>query len=167
VAGEIAAVGDGGLGWAAGQRVVVDPGINRGAGRVHAPAEVGVGQPRLPHSREHVRGGAAEYVAVPAETWRRCHDGLDFPQAAAPLLAGLTGLAHAWIHRAGLQAASPFSSSAPAAAVNTLSIQIAKLAGAVVFAVASSEEKAARARSLGADVVIDRSQVTGCGRCSS
>ena len=42
--------------------------------------------------------------------------------------------------------------------VNTASIQIAKLAGAVVFVVGSSPAKLALAESLGADYLIDRSK---------
>jgi len=137
--------------------VVVDPGINRVQDEYTRRGEASV-SPGYQILGEHVRGGAAEYVAVPAENLAPMPDGLDFPQAAAPLLAGLT----AWrmlIHRAGLQAGESVLVVGAGGGVNTLSIQIAKLAGAVVFAVASSEEKAARARSLGADVVIDRSQV--------
>ena len=43
--------------------------------------------------------------------------------------------------------------------VNSVAIQIAKLAGATVYTVASNAEKAGQARKLGADVVLDRSQV--------
>ena len=43
--------------------------------------------------------------------------------------------------------------------VNSASIQIAKLAGAVVYVVASNAEKAEKALELGADFVIDRSRV--------
>ena len=157
VAGEIAAVGDGVSGWAAGQRVVVDPGINRVQDEYTRRGEASV-SPGYHILGEHVRGGAAEYVAVPAENLAPMPDGLDFPQAAAPLLAGLT----AWrmlIHRAALQAGESVLVVGAGGGVNSLSIQIAKLAGAVVFAVASSEEKSVQARSLGADVVIDRSRV--------
>jgi NADPH:quinone reductase-like Zn-dependent oxidoreductase len=42
--------------------------------------------------------------------------------------------------------------------VNTASLQIAKLAGATVYVVGSNAEKLALAESLGADVLIDRSQ---------
>ncbi|MCU0604905.1 MAG: zinc-binding dehydrogenase [Desulfobacterales bacterium] len=157
VAGEIAAAGDGVSGWTPGQRVVVDPGINRVQDEYTRRGEASV-SPGYQILGEHVRGGAAEYVAVPAENLAPMPDGLDFPQAAAPLLAGLT----AWrmlIHRAGLQAGESVLVVGAGGGVNSLSIQIAKLAGAVVFAVASSEEKAARARSLGADVIIDRSRV--------
>jgi NADPH:quinone reductase-like Zn-dependent oxidoreductase len=40
-----------------------------------------------------------------------------------------------------------------------MSIQVAKLAGAFVYAVAGDEKKARLAKELGADVVLDRSQV--------
>ena len=41
--------------------------------------------------------------------------------------------------------------------VNSVAIQIAKMAGATVYVVASNAEKAKKARELGADFVIDRS----------
>ena len=157
VAGEIAAVGEGVSGWSIGQRVVVDPGVNRVQDEYTRRGAASV-SPGYHILGEHVRGGAAEYVAVPAENLAPMPEGLDFPQAAAPLLAGLT----AWrmlIHRAALQAGESVLVVGAGGGVNSLSIQIAKLAGAVVFAVASSEEKAVQARSLGADVVIDRSRV--------
>jgi NADPH:quinone reductase-like Zn-dependent oxidoreductase len=157
VAGEVAAVGEGVSGWAVGQRVVVDPGISRVQDEHTRRGEASV-SPGYQILGEHVRGGAAEYVDVPAENLAPMPDGLDFSQAAAPLLAGLT----AWrmlIHRAALKAGESVLVVGAGGGVNSLSIQIAKLAGAVVFAVASSEDKAARARALGADVVIDRSRV--------
>jgi NADPH:quinone reductase-like Zn-dependent oxidoreductase len=156
VAGEIAAVGAGVPGWSPGQRVVIDPGINLVQDEYTRRGEASV-SPGYHILGEHVRGGAAEYVAVPAESLAAMPDGVDFPEAAAPLLAGLT----AWrmlIHRAALKAGESVLVVGAGGGVNSLAIQIAKLAGAVVFAVASSAEKAARAGGLGADVVIDRSQ---------
>jgi NADPH:quinone reductase-like Zn-dependent oxidoreductase len=41
-----------------------------------------------------------------------------------------------------------------------MAIQIAKLAGAFVYVVASNPDKSERARQLGADIVLDRSQVS-------
>jgi NADPH:quinone reductase-like Zn-dependent oxidoreductase len=156
VAGEIAAVGAGVSGWSAGQRVVIDPGINRVQDEYTRRGEASV-SPGYHVLGEHTRGGAAEYVAVPAENLAPMPDGVDFPEAAAPLLAGLT----AWrmlIHRAALKAGESVLVVGAGGGVNSLAIQIAKLAGAVVFAVASNAEKAAKAAALGADVVIDRSQ---------
>jgi NADPH:quinone reductase-like Zn-dependent oxidoreductase len=43
--------------------------------------------------------------------------------------------------------------------VNSMAIQVSKLAGATVYVVASNAEKAARAQELGADFVVDRSKV--------
>jgi len=157
VAGEISELGAGVSGWSTGQRVVVDPGISLTQDEYTRRGEASV-SPGYQILGEHVRGGAAEYVAVPAENLAPMPDGLDYSQAAAPLLAGLT----AWrmlIHRAALKVGESVLVVGAGGGVNSLSIQIAKLAGAVVFAVASSEEKAARARALGADVVIDRSRV--------
>ena len=85
-------------------------------------------------------------------------DDIDFPAAAAPLLVGLT----AWrmlIHQAGLRAGESVLVVGAGGGVNSIAIQIAKLAGATVYVVASNPEKSARAQQLGADVVLDRSQV--------
>jgi NADPH:quinone reductase-like Zn-dependent oxidoreductase len=156
VAGEIAAVGGGVSGWSAGQRVVIDPGVNLVQDEYTRRGEASV-SPGYHILGEHVRGGAAEYVAVPAESLAPMPDGVEFPAAAAPLLAGLT----AWrmlIHRAALRAGESVLVVGAGGGVNSLAIQIAKLAGAFVYTVASSEEKAAQAASIGADVVIDRSR---------
>jgi NADPH:quinone reductase-like Zn-dependent oxidoreductase len=156
VAGEIAAVGGGVSGWSAGQRVVIDPGINMVQDEYTRRGEASV-SPGYHILGEHVRGGSAEYVAVPAESLAPMPDGVEFPAAAAPLLAGLT----AWrmlIHRAALRAGESVLVVGAGGGVNSLAIQIAKLAGAFVYTVASSEHKAAQAASLGADVVIDRSR---------
>jgi NADPH:quinone reductase-like Zn-dependent oxidoreductase len=107
---------------------------------------------------EHQRGGAAEYIVLPAGSLEAMPDDVDFPDAAAPLLVTLT----AWrmlIHRAALRAGESVLVVGSGGGVNSMSIQIAKLAGAFVYAVASNEKKAQLAKALGADVVLDRSQV--------
>jgi 2-desacetyl-2-hydroxyethyl bacteriochlorophyllide A dehydrogenase len=156
VAGEIVDLGPEVSGWRSGQRVVVDPGVNlwedeftrRGADSV---------SPGYHILGEHARGGAAEYMVVAAKNLAAIPDGIDFPEAAAPLLAGLT----AWrmlIHRAHLRAGESVLVVGSGGGVNSMAIQLAKLAGATVYAVASNPEKADRARQLGADVVVDRSR---------
>jgi NADPH:quinone reductase-like Zn-dependent oxidoreductase len=85
-------------------------------------------------------------------------DDIEYPQAAAPLLVTLT----AWrmlIHRAGLLAGETVLVVGSGGGVNTMAVQIAKLAGAKVYVVAGNAEKADKARKLGADVVLDRSRV--------
>jgi NADPH2:quinone reductase len=106
---------------------------------------------------EHVRGGAAEYVKVPARNLAAVPDDIDFPHAAAPLLVTLT----AWrmlIKRAGLRAGESVLIVGAGGGVNSMAIQISKLAGARVYVVAGNQIKADLALQLGADVVIDRSK---------
>lgn len=155
VAGEVAALGAAVTGWSIGQRVVVDPGINLKSDEYTRRGEPSV-SPAYHILGEHMRGGAAELVAVPAENLLAMPEGLDFPAAAAPLLVGLT----AWrmlVHRAGLRAGESVLVVGAGGGVNSMAIQVAKLAGATVFAVASTAAKAEKARALGADAVIDRS----------
>jgi NADPH:quinone reductase-like Zn-dependent oxidoreductase len=156
VAGEIAALGPGVSGWTLGQRVVVDPGINRVEDEFTRRGAASV-SPGYSVLGEHVRGGAAEYVAVPAANLAAMPEGLDFPAAAAPLLVGLT----AWrmlIDRAGLKPAETVLVVGAGGGVNSMAIQVAKLAGATVLAVAGDAEKSAKALELGADGVIDRAR---------
>jgi NADPH:quinone reductase-like Zn-dependent oxidoreductase len=155
VAGEIAALGEGVSGWRTGDRVVVDPGVNLAEDEFTRRGEPSV-SPAYRVLGEHLRGGAAEYVAVPAANLAPLPAGMDFAAAAAPLLVGLT----AWrmlIHRAGLRPGESVLVVGAGGGVNSMSIQVAKLAGAFVIAVASDAAKAEKARALGADVAIDRS----------
>jgi len=148
VAGEIVGLGPGVTGLPTGLRVVVDPGINTREDEFTRRGEISV-SPGYFILGEQVRGGAAEYIAVPQENVVAMPDDLDFPEAAAPLLVSLA----AWrmlIHRAQVRAGG---------GVNSMAIQIAKMAGATVFVVAGNQEKGKRARDLGADVVLDRSRV--------
>jgi NADPH:quinone reductase-like Zn-dependent oxidoreductase len=157
IAGEIVELGEGVTDWQVGQRVVADPGINSFEDEFTARGEDSV-SPGYHVLGEHRRGGAAEYIALPAGSLAAIPDGVDFPEAAAPLLVSLT----AWrmlIHRAALRAGESVLVVGSGGGVNSMSIQVAKLAGAFVYAVAGDEKKAQLAKELGADVVLDRSQV--------
>ena len=157
VAGEIAEVGPGVSDWEVGRRVVIDPGINFREDEFTRSGEHSVSADYHVLG-EHLRGGAAEFVAVPAANIDFLPDGIDYPEAAAPLLVGLT----AWrmlIHRAALKSGESVLVVGAGGGVNSMAIQIAKLAGARVYTVASDAAKAEKAISLGADEVIDRSQV--------
>ena len=59
------------------------------------------------------------------------------------------------IHRAKLQAGESVLIVGAGGGVNSMAIQIAKLAGATVYALTSTEDKAERARGLGADEVLN------------
>jgi len=149
----VAALGEGVTGWEVGQRVVVDPGISTREDEFTRRGEHSL-SPGYVILGEQVRGGQAEYVAVPASNLMPLPEGWDFPQAAAPLLVSLT----AWrmlIHRAKLRAGESVLIVGAGGGVNSMAIQIAKLAGATVYALTSSEEKMEKARELGADVVLN------------
>lgn len=106
---------------------------------------------------ENIAGGLAQYVAVPAGNLLSIPDHVDFPEAAAPLLVTLT----AWrmlMHRGSLRAGESVLVVGAGGGVNTMVTQIAKLAGAKVYVVASDAKKAEKAAELGADIVINRSE---------
>jgi len=157
VAGDVVELGDGVSELHVGQRVVGDPGINLFEDEFTARGEDCL-SPGYHVIGEHQRGGAAEYIVLPTKGLAAMPDDVDYPEAAAPLLVTLT----TWrmlIHRAGLRAGESVLVVGSGGGVNSMSIQIAKLAGAFVYAVASNDQKAQLAKELGADVVLDRSQV--------
>jgi len=157
VAGEIAGIGPDVSGWQVGQRVVVDPGINHAEDEYTRRGEDSV-SPDYHVLGEHMRGGAAEYLKIPFGNLAAIPDEYDFVDAAAPILVTLT----AWrmlIKRAALRTGESVLVVGAGGGVNSMAIQLAKLAGAFVYVVASNPEKSERARQLGADVVLDRSQV--------
>ena len=157
VAGEIVEIGEKVSGWSTGQRVVVDPGITTMKDEFTRSGEDSV-SPGYRIIGEHIRGGNAEYLRVSAGNLKEMPDDLDYPEAAAPLLVSLT----AWrmlIGRANLKAGETVLIVGAGGGVNSMAIQIAKLAGAFVYVVAANAEKAEKALKLGADVTLDRSQV--------
>ena len=105
---------------------------------------------------EHTWGGCAEYVAVPADNIMPIPDNLTFEEAASVPLVFQTAW-RALIARGGLRAGEDILIQGASGGAASAAIQIAKLAGARVFAVTSGPAKVAKAKELGADVVIDRS----------
>lgn len=157
VAGEVAGLGEGVSGWRSGDRVIIDPGISTVEDEFTRRGEASV-SPGYHILGEQVRGGAAELVAVPSGNLAPMPDGWDFPEASAPILVSLA----AWrmlVHRANLQAGESVLVVGAGGGVNSMAIQTAKLAGAAVYVVAGNKKKAQSALELGADRVIDRSEV--------
>ena len=153
VAGVIDALGPGVAAWNVGDRVVADPSISCGACEWCAAGE----EPLCVNYRilgEHINGGFAEYVTVPARNLLRVPDGYPLETAAAAPLGFLT----AWrglMTRGRLRAGESVLITGASGGVSTAAIQIAKHAGARVYAVTTAEN-AERVRGLGADVVYDR-----------
>lgn len=98
-------------------------------------------------------GSYAGYAAVPATRLIRIPDGLDFEDAAAAMLQGMT--AHYLTHGTyKLQKGETALVHAAAGGVGLLLVQMAKMIGARVIATAGTSEKAELARGAGADECI-------------
>ncbi|MEN6438127.1 MAG: zinc-binding dehydrogenase [Syntrophobacter sp.] len=157
IAGVVVETGSEVSAWKSGQRVVIDMNLNTGEDEFTRRGEPSM-SPGYRIIGEHVRGGLAEYLVVPAENLVEIPEKIDFAEAAAPLLVTLT----AWrmlIHRAMLRAGETVLVVGAGGGVNSVATQIAKLAGATVLVVASNAEKAEKALGLGADIAVDRSRL--------
>ncbi|AXI85499.1 NADPH:quinone oxidoreductase family protein [Actinospica acidiphila] len=108
-----------------------------------------IANPALPH------GGFAEYALADAAALLPAPDALDDAEAAALHI----GYQTAWFalhRRARLEAGETLLVHAAAGGVGSAAVQLGKAAGATVIGVAGGAGKAAVARDLGCDVVIDR-----------
>ena len=114
-----------------------------------------VGQKVLLSARDlPQRGGCyAEFVAVPADAVHVLPDNVDMEQAAA--LANYQ-VAYALLHEtAGPRAPKSVLVIGAAGGVGSALVQLAKLAGMTVIGTVSTAEKAAFARAMGADHIIN------------
>ncbi|NUO45846.1 MAG: NADPH:quinone oxidoreductase family protein [Streptomyces sp.] len=105
--------------------------------------------PALPY------GGFAEYAVADAAALLPAPDSLDDAEAAALHIGYQTG----WFglhRRAHLEAGETLLVHAAAGGVGSAAVQLGKAAGAKVIGVVGGADKAAVARELGCDVVIDR-----------
>jgi len=156
VCGTVSALGAGASGVAEGDRVVLNPGLSCG----HCVACLGGRDHFCPDFRmlgEQTWGGHAEYVVVPQANL------VPVPRDTVPV--DDTGLASmpiafitAWqmlVDRAQIRQGETVLVLAGGSGVGSAAIQIAKLWGARVIATASTDEKLARARALGADELIN------------
>jgi len=157
VAGVVEAVGDRAEGVAVGDRVVVNPSLSCGRCEWCAAGEV----PLCPEYRilgEHTNGGFAEYVAVPAANVYRIPDSFSFKAAAALPVSYMTAW-RALVTRARVRAGEDVLVLGASGGTAAAAVQVARLAGARVFAVTRGAENVARVRALGAHVVYDRDEV--------
>ena len=152
VAGEVVSAEAPGI--AAGQRVMLQPGISCGrCAACLSNRDNECPQYEVLGYRTHP-GGYAEYVRVPVQNLIPIPDEIGFVEAAAFPLTFLTAW-HMLITRAQLQRADDVLVLAAGSGVGQAAIQIARMHGARVFATAGSPEKRERARTLGASEVID------------
>lgn len=152
VAGIVDQLGPGVEGWRPGDPVIIDPSLNPVEDEFTRRGERSL-SPAFQIFGEHTNGGMAEYAVAPARNLLRKPDSLSWEQAAAIPLVFQTAW-RAMIVRGQIRPGETCLILGGAGGVGSIAIQIAKLAGATVFATASSERKAAVARAQGADEVI-------------
>ena len=136
-----------------GDRVIVNPGTSCHACEYCLDGE----EPLCPRYRiygEHLPGFLAERVVVPERNVRRVPPEVSAESAAAFTLATLT----AWrmiVTRARVQRGETVLIWGIGGGVAIAALQIATRIGARVWAISSSDEKLARARSLGAEETLN------------
>jgi NADPH:quinone reductase-like Zn-dependent oxidoreductase len=137
MAGEIAEVGSGVIGWKTGDRVLVNP-VNKKKGLMG----------------EMLDGGMAEYCLVAADQLVAMPAGVSFEDAATLPVA--YGTAHRMlITHETVKAGERVLILGASGGVGTGCVILAKLLGAEVIACTTSAEKIERLRKLGADEVLD------------
>lgn len=153
IAGEVVAVGELCRRVRPGMRVLLAPGLScRQCLRCY--------EGRDNECREYklfgagVAGGYRELMAVPEYAVVPIPEALSFVEAAAAPLVFLTAW-HMLFARAGLKPGEEVVVVAASSGVGMAAVQIAKLFHCRVVATAGGEEKMAKARALGADVVVD------------
>jgi NADPH:quinone reductase-like Zn-dependent oxidoreductase len=137
MAGEIAEVGPVVAGWKAGDRVLVNP-VNKKKGLMG----------------EMLDGGMAEYCLVATDQLVAMPAGVSFEQAASLPVA--YGTAHRMlVTHDTIKKGERVIVLGASGGVGTGCVILAKLLGAEVIACASSDEKLARLKEMGADEVVD------------
>lgn len=152
-AGVIAAAGPGATRYPAGARVFFDPGLSDGTCAYCRRGEHSLCD-RFEILGEHRDGTFAQAVVVPEVNCRPIPDAFTFQEAAAFPLVYLT----AWrliMSKAQVQAGETVLILGIGGGVAQAALQLAKLAGAIVFVTSGSREKLERAKALGADAGID------------
>lgn len=156
ISGHVSALGAGVSGVELGLRVSVNPGLSCGRCRRCLDGRDNL-CPDFRMLGEHIQGGMADYVVVPAANIVPAP--VDrVPISDAALAAVPITFITAWhmlVDKAALRRGESVLVLGAGSGVGVAAIQIAKLFGARVIAAASTERKLAAARSLGADDTID------------
>ncbi|MFQ5460144.1 MAG: alcohol dehydrogenase catalytic domain-containing protein, partial [Anaerolineae bacterium] len=154
VAGIVDAVGHGVTGWSPGTEVIVNPSLPCQSCQACEAGDTSMCR-EYRILGEHVPGGMAEYVVVPADRLYPKPTALDWVEAAAVPLAFQTAW-RALVTRAQVRPGEDVLVLGASGGVASVAVQIAHLAGARVIAVTSSAGRCDLARELGAEVAIDR-----------
>jgi NADPH2:quinone reductase len=139
-AGVVESVGEGVTGFAPGDRVVINPGLEQGA----AIRVIG----------EHCDGTHCELIAVPAAQLFALHDALSFEEAAAFPLVYETAY-RMLVTKAAVQAGEWVLIWGIGGGVSTAAFEICRALGARTIVTSSSHRKLEQARSWGAEIALD------------
>jgi NADPH:quinone reductase-like Zn-dependent oxidoreductase len=153
VAGVVESVGAGVEGVLVGDAVVANPSLGCGRCERCLSGEENLCR-RFAILGEHVSGGMAEKLAIPARNVLPKPPNLSYEEAAAVPLTFMTAW-HALVARAELRLGETILVHAAGSGVGVAAVQIAKLLGARVIATAGSDAKLERAKALGADEVVN------------
>lgn len=145
-AGIVEAIGEDVTKWSAGDRVAVQYVQNWTKGNIDRSSnKIRVGW--------QTPGVLAEYICIPEHGLVKAPENLSFEEVATLPIAGVTAW-HALINQANLRPGHTVLVQGTGG-VSLFALQIAKAAGARVIATTSTDDKAARLKSLGADEVIN------------
>ena len=150
VAGEVVEIGTEVTGFKVGDRVLVDP-IDRVKGGLLG---------------ETFNGGLAEFVRVPAHMLIPIKPEISFAEAAALPVAYGTAY-RMMVTRGTIQPGETVLILGASGGVGTCCVQLAKSAGAKVIACASSDDKLARLKKLGADDLINYAEGDWVRECQA
>jgi NADPH:quinone reductase-like Zn-dependent oxidoreductase len=153
-AGVVSALGEGVDGVAVGERVVINPTLAEDPSDEYVLAGFDNMARRMDILGEHRRGTLAEYVVVPWQNVLPLPEHVPFEEAAATPVVFLTAW-HSLITRGAVRPGETVLVVGAGGGVNTAAIQIAKLAGATVYVVGSTDDKLAKAQALGADYLVN------------
>ena len=154
IVGEVVSVGALCSRIAVGQRILVSPGISCGQCAACLRGDDTLCRQFKVIGGYAMDGGCADLVCVPEVNCIPLPEPLDYVGAAAVPVAFLT----AWnmlVRQARLAAGEDVLVMGAGSGVGTAAVQIGKLFGARVIAVAGTDEKLAKATALGADEVIN------------
>lgn len=157
VAGEIVEMGLGTTGFAPGQRVVIAPYLSDDR------CEFCLAGQETTCIRGDILGlvsdgGYAEYVKAPLTHILPIPEGVDYADAAAMTLSAPTAW-HMLQDKAKLQPGDTVLVLSAGSGIGSAAVQIARMTGAHVIATVGSDDKRAQAMDLGADEVINYTEV--------
>ncbi len=160
IAGEVAAVGAAvsNRGYKVGQRVIIAPGVTDGAVDEWTTSGWDSMSPAFDIMGMRRQGGYAEFAKAHHTDVLPVGDKLSFEEWASVPLVFLTAW-HMLVTRAQLKPGETVLVQAAGSGIGCAAIQIARLCGAArVITTVGSDDKAAKAKALGADDVINYRQ---------